>query len=223
MTSTQASLATGRSPAAVVAPRQQRSRKTLNRLLDAAEKLLDERDFEEITVADIVARADSCVGSFYARFPSKDSLVMALLERYHEEGYREIARLTEDSTWQDMTLEEKMREYVRRLVDLCRRRRGLLRLRLRRRITPGQTVLPDEGQRDKRAVAGLRDLFDGAAHEITRPDRDAALTFALRVVDSVASAAILLDDVSTSFGDLPDDRLVDQLAELLMAYLTRPV
>lgn len=66
------------------APRQQRSRETMDRFAEAAEALLRERPFEAITVQEIVAAAGRPTGSFYARFGSKEALMPYLYQRYHE-------------------------------------------------------------------------------------------------------------------------------------------
>src|SRR6476661_5441098 len=63
----------GRTPAAgqareVRAPLQERSQQSLERMLDAAEALIYERGFDELTVGDLVQRSRTSVGSFYARF-----------------------------------------------------------------------------------------------------------------------------------------------------------
>ena len=55
----------------VQAPRQARSQRTFDNLLDAAEDLLNEKSFLEISINEIVSRAGSSVGSFYARFDDK--------------------------------------------------------------------------------------------------------------------------------------------------------
>jgi AcrR family transcriptional regulator len=65
----------------VNAPQQARSQETLDRFLEATEELLREKNFDEITIADIVARADRTVGSFYARFDDKVAVVKTLTSR----------------------------------------------------------------------------------------------------------------------------------------------
>ena len=194
-----------------IAPRQERSRETLTRLLDAAEALLDERPLEEITVADVVERADSSVGSFYARFPSKEALVVALLERYHDEGYPEEGPPPD--------LESALRVHVRSVVEICHRRRGLLRMRLTQRLRTGSSGLPDDTERDARLVAQMRAFFAPVIGEIAHPDPHAALSFALRVADSAVADAILSPDISGSFGEVDDEDLVEELVRMLQAYL----
>jgi AcrR family transcriptional regulator len=197
-----------------IAPRQQRSRETLTRLLDAAEALLDERPLERITVADVVERAGSSVGSFYARFPTKEALVVALLERYHDDWHSGAGSPAPD-------LETALRAHVRGVVETCRKRRGLLRLRLARRLRTGSSGLPDDAERDARLVERMRAYFAPVLDEIAHPDPHAALSFAMRVADGAVADAILSPDISGSFGDVADDELVEQLVRMLSAYLRR--
>src|SRR3954465_8136798 len=75
-------------------PRQARSQMTLDRILDAAERVLDEKSFTEATVAEIMVRAGVTVGAFYRRFPDKDALLHFLDERFFQEiGERSEALL----------------------------------------------------------------------------------------------------------------------------------
>ncbi len=65
-------------------PKQRQSQQTRERILPAAEELLRDKCFDDISVAEVVARAQSSSGSFYARFPDKRALLYALPERFGE-------------------------------------------------------------------------------------------------------------------------------------------
>ena len=70
---------------AVIRPRpvrQQRSRETLDRLLDAAEAVLAEEGLEAATVPRIADRAGMSVGAVYRRFPDKDAVLRAVYGRF---------------------------------------------------------------------------------------------------------------------------------------------
>src|SRR5437762_6307200 len=78
-------------------PQQTRSRETLDRILDAAERVLDEKSFTEATLAEIMERAGVTVGAFYRRFPDKDALLHFLDERFFQQiGGRSDALLDVD-------------------------------------------------------------------------------------------------------------------------------
>lgn len=55
-------------------PQQERSRKTLQRIVDASHALLETGGTDALTVGGIAKRARTSVGSFYARFDGKDEL-----------------------------------------------------------------------------------------------------------------------------------------------------
>ena len=65
-------------------PRQRRSQRSLEKLLDAAEEQIRTEGFENLTVNNVVSRVGLSVGAFYARFPDKTALIHAVQERFHE-------------------------------------------------------------------------------------------------------------------------------------------
>src|SRR5689334_623757 len=77
-------------------PRQQRSHDLLARLIDASRALLDERDFESISIADIAKRAGVSVGVLYTRFPTKDHLLVHLASAFGEDTAAQMARTFAD-------------------------------------------------------------------------------------------------------------------------------
>lgn len=105
----------------VRAPRQARSQETMDRFVQATTELLQERSFEEITVADIVARAGRTVGSFYARFDDKHAVLHLLIEQLHARA-RDVTRAFCDPVrWDGSPVSEFVAESVRLNVQAYRR------------------------------------------------------------------------------------------------------
>jgi len=66
-----------------------RTAQTQRALLDAARQVFTERGFSEASIADIVQRAGSSVGSLYHHFGGKSELFLALWQEHqlaHEEA-----------------------------------------------------------------------------------------------------------------------------------------
>ena len=63
-------------------PKQARSIESTNRMLDAAESLMREGGPRAITVEAVIERSGTSMGSFYARFESREGLFRALHERF---------------------------------------------------------------------------------------------------------------------------------------------
>ena len=70
----------------------QRTAQTQRALLDAAREVFTEQGFTEASIADVVERAGSSVGSLYHHFGGKSELFLALYQEHqfaHEEAARE--------------------------------------------------------------------------------------------------------------------------------------
>lgn len=70
------------------APRTDRGRRTLRKLLDAAALEFGERGFHEASISAITRRAGTALGSFYTYFDSKEEIFQALV-RYMSEQLRD--------------------------------------------------------------------------------------------------------------------------------------
>ena len=95
-------------------PQQERSRRTLQRILDAGLHLLEHEGPDSLTVTGITKRARTSVGSFYARFQGKDDLLRYLGERSLNEALEVWAQLRE-GLGGDEALRTSVGEIVNRL------------------------------------------------------------------------------------------------------------
>ena len=57
---------------------QLKAQNTKNKILQAASELFSQKDFNEVSVADISERAESSIGAFYGHFKSKEALATRL-------------------------------------------------------------------------------------------------------------------------------------------------
>lgn len=97
-------------------PSQERSRQTVERLLDAATRIFHEHGYAGATTNDIADEAGLSIGSLYQYFPNKDALLAALTKRHITTTTSSlaamIAKLPEDSG-----LDVILRAVVRFLVE----------------------------------------------------------------------------------------------------------
>jgi AcrR family transcriptional regulator len=73
--------------------KQKRSQKTYDSLIATAFKLLERREFEDISIAELTRHAGYSVGAFYARFESKDELFDAMVQQHMDDRRKSRARL----------------------------------------------------------------------------------------------------------------------------------
>jgi AcrR family transcriptional regulator len=74
-------------------PRQERSRRTVERILDASARIFHEQGYAAATTNDIADEADVSVGSLYQYFPNKDALLVALTTRHIEDTTAGLAEM----------------------------------------------------------------------------------------------------------------------------------
>jgi AcrR family transcriptional regulator len=65
-------------------PTQERAKKRVERIIDAASHVFAEDGFEAATMESIAARAETSIGSIYQFFPNKMALFNALARHYHD-------------------------------------------------------------------------------------------------------------------------------------------
>lgn len=108
-------------------PQQARSRATLGRLLDRAREMLGETDWRDLAVTALCERADSSVGSFYARFPGKGALLESLAHDAHSE-LAEVAQWCEaDADRRGLPAASRLRQLTAALDRYAERHGGVLR------------------------------------------------------------------------------------------------
>lgn len=107
-------------------PQQARSAATLERLLDAAEYLIEARGVSGMTISAIVKRARSSVGAFYARFGDKDSLLRCLFERFYEQAAATADAALAPERWAEVPLRDALETAIGFTAQVFRERRGVI-------------------------------------------------------------------------------------------------
>lgn len=205
----------------VNAPKQARSQATFDRFLDAVESLLAERDYAEITVADIVARAGRTVGSFYTRFCDKDAALLAVCQRRWARDRRYLQDFLAPERWADRPLEDVVRAGYELLVELYRNPPPLLRAALLKatddpEFSAHRSVIFDE------MVELAQRIILARRAEIAHPDPAHALLLGLRHATAVCDH-LLLFGAYWQADDVPHEVIVDDLVDVQMRLLMAKV
>src|SRR5690606_21134632 len=199
-------------------PRQARSQVTLDRLLDAAEGLVAEKGFDDATIAELVRRAGSSVGAFYARFRDKDGLLYALYERYLEQALATADAALDPQRWEGKSIAEIVRAIVPFLVSVYREREGLMRAFVLRNHVDSEFRARQE-RLSHHVNAGLTRLLLARASEIRHPDPARAASFGLTMTVNTIESAVLFGEMRSSALTMSDDELAAELVRAFLAYL----
>ena len=162
-------------------PKQGRSRRTLEALLDAAERLLAERSFDEVTVQALTKRAGCSVGAFYGRFGTKQDLLRALYSRYASRSRATLAAFGQPEAWVGVPLSEVVAALTSFLVEDYRTQAGLRRVFLE--ALPADSSLRDMASAlTHETCAAFHALVSARAAEHAHPDPALAAVACHRVV-----------------------------------------
>lgn len=193
------------------APRQRRSRETVEIVLEAAAQMFS-REGLAATTNRIAERAGVSIGTLYQYFPDKHALLRALAERHLRDGAARLEVVFAELRRTEPPFEQTLRTILDTVVELHRDRPVLHALM--HRVAPRDTV----------ELAALRafeeHLADEVAHHLTRCGRggpDPALTARTVVhgIDTHLHRVLIHRSVDT-------DQLMDLVYRLLGDPTRRP-
>ena len=200
--------------------KQGRSQRTLEKILQAAEELLHDRGFDELTMADLAEHAGCAVGTVYGRIPNKDSLLACLYERLESCSRGRAVRMVAEC--RDLGLQGRVAGICDALIDIMVSTRGV-----NRAVTthlwsrPGGDV---HGFRRsttatfKQAAAFLAECGD----EITHQRKRDACEFGLLTIFTMGQDRIVFGDRSGIQMRYSVRALKSRLATVLLSYLRTP-
>jgi TetR/AcrR family transcriptional regulator, transcriptional repressor for nem operon len=99
-----------------------------NDILDVAQRLVESKGYEQVSIQDILAELDISKGAFYHYFPSKPALLEAMVERICE-GVASI--LSEVAAKPDLTASQKLNQFYRLIGHWKTREKSLLQAFMR--------------------------------------------------------------------------------------------
>lgn len=186
----------------------------MERFAEAVEALLQTRSFEDISIQDIVRRAARPVGSFYARFASKEALLPHLYQRYHDRLEEVLGSRVRRVDWDGLDFTSTVTALADLVIGAYHERRGLLRaLALFARTHP-EALPADIVAHRRRIYEPLVQILLRHRERVVHADPEAAIRFGIFLVSSVAREKIL-------FGDAPHSRVTPMRREALREESTR--
>ena len=192
-------------------PKQSRSRRTLERIVQAALEILEEQGHKALTVQAVVDRADSSVGSFYARFSGKEDLLDYLGERLWDEALERWDGAIRSRNWSEIDLQHIAESSVGLLVDI-----GVSRAAYLRALDQAQGVNGVAYNRFRDRVLGdVAEILLTCRGEISHSEPDLAVRLGL-----LAAEGMIQGDQAALGGPVPRDVIAGEAANILLHYLT---
>jgi AcrR family transcriptional regulator len=193
-------------------PSQRRGEDTVVILLDATELVLAERGFAATTTNHIADAAGVSIGTLYHYFPSKESLIEAVV---HRMWARELDVLVKHgAALAEGPLDDAVRGIVGDLVAVVAERRDLYRRWYAEASHLGRL---DEGLgMTSRAVAAVHAAFARRASELRPPDLAFAADFVVKM-----ALAMVRTGARDYEQEIASGKLAAELSEMIVRYLLR--
>jgi AcrR family transcriptional regulator len=198
-------------------PQQQRSRDTLERMLQAGVELLAAGGWEAVTVGEINRRTGISRGAFYKRFTSKEALWQAISARVLAELWTDQERAFAEVEWGGLEAPAAIERAVRVVAGIFERHGAIMKM-MRGPVPTQEAVLRDGAaalRLDRHFLDALRPHQPRFAH----PDPETATGFCLRIVLDVLLARVVQDVALPAGRRLEWDGMVDELARVSLGYL----
>ena len=193
------------------APKQPRSRKTLERIVNATQEILSAEGPGGVTVQAVVDRANSSVGSFYARFGGKDDLLEYLGEYVWRDALDRWNESIRSRAWEDMEFVEIAEGAVALLADIRRSRVTQLRAldHVSKRGSAYEAFVAQ-------VLVSLEELLLVQRREMSHEQPEVAVRVGLNAVLGVMDGRI----ETVGSGEVAREVLVKESTQLLVGYLT---
>jgi len=195
---------------------QERSRSTVDALLEATARILQKEGYDRASTNRIAEVAGVSIGSLYQYFPSKEALVAAVIDRHAQE----ISQVTRDALIKMAAspIEVATREFVSVAIE-AHRVNPKLHAVLSEQI-PRVGRLENIEANVREGYALVRGYLEAHRDEIDVADLDLAAFVCVTVVEALTHAAVLRRPDILAGDQAP--RFVDDVTRLLVGYLRKP-
>lgn len=182
---------------------QERGRKAVERLLFAAEKILETQGLEAATVPAIAARAGMSVGNVYKRFPDKDSLLRAVYQRFFAEALAANEFALDPAKWNDISTSEVLSALVTGMIEGYGSRKALVRALLLYAQTHGDADFRAHAEEMRLRTLGLFErLLRDRRTDIGHPHPERAIRFVVTLLAHALENAVMSEGGGMVGGDL---------------------
>jgi AcrR family transcriptional regulator len=192
------------------APRQERARSTVDAILEATARIVDEVGLGEATTTRIARVAGVSIGSLYQYFPGKEAIFGALIDHAAEADIARVERAVDEAA--DLPLDEGLRYVLRASFALPLARPKLFAFILH--YLPELGRLPAVRRLEASTARAMRRFFEDHRDELPPVDIE------LLVIAGIGAVRGALEITARERPEwLADGRVLELATDLIIRYL----
>ena len=192
---------------------QERSRATVDALIDATARILVREGFDKASTNRIAEVAGVSVGSLYQYFPSKEALVAAVIER-HQQEIMQLVR-SELAEVANQPIEQGVRTLVAVAIKSHRLDPKLHRVLAEQIPRVGKLEKVETFNRGNYTL--FKTYLQSHRKELRTDDLELAAFVCVTSIEALTHTAVLHEDIVS---DKQTEALVDEATRLVVGYLT---
>jgi AcrR family transcriptional regulator len=192
---------------------QQRSRATVDALVEATARILVKEGFDKASTNRIAERAGVSVGSLYQYYPSKEALVAAVIDRHNQQVMRVVRGALADVA--ALPIEQAVRRIVAVAIEAHRVDPRLHRVLAEQIPRTGRLADVEVFSRENFAL--FRAYLEGHRDELRVADLELAAFVCVTSIEALTHNAVLHH--AEMLGDRAIEALVDEATRLVVGYL----
>jgi TetR/AcrR family transcriptional repressor of mexJK operon len=198
-------------------PKQARSKKTKEKIVQAAIRLFQERGYERTTSNDIASEAGVSVGSFYVYFTDKRQLLLIIFDRLADELYKNVFASLKPEHLFDSDLRQRIKQAIANTIADKQKHSGLHRV-------VSELLLKDAGFAARHKAVMSRSM--SKLHELISLAHKAGLTWDIDVEAAAFIVQRVVFDVSQDYAtgccEFDKERAIDGLADMIYRFVFKP-
>ncbi|HMG12569.1 MAG TPA: helix-turn-helix domain-containing protein [Gemmatimonadaceae bacterium] len=195
----------------------------MERLLGAAERVLESGGLDGATVPAIARRAGMSVGNVYKRFPDKDALLRAVYERFFAEALASNEFALDPAKWEGIPTTEVVSTLVTGMIEGYRSRRSLIRgLLLYAHAHPDARFRARAEDLRLRSLGLFERLLRDRREDIGHPQPERAIRFVVMLIARALENAVMSNEGGgISSGDFLSHvpETAGELSRIVIGYL----
>lgn len=192
---------------------QQRSRTTVDALIEATARILIREGFDKASTNRIAEKAGVSIGSLYQYYPSKEALVAAVIDRHNQDLMTVVRRAFSEVA--GLPVEKAVRRLVAVAIEAHRIDPRLHRVLAEQIPRTGRLENVESFNREAHAL--FKSYLKAHSDELRAVDLELAAFMCVTSIEALAHTAVLHH--AETLSDEAVGTLVDETTRLVVGYL----
>lgn len=193
-------------------PNQERAVSTMEDILKATAHILEKEGFEKASTNKIAAKAGVSIGSLYQYFPTKDSIVALMMERFMKHEMQIFNQVLAEKKAKN--LEQTIRAIIEAMMESKRKNRRFTKIFAQKIF--GFNKLDMLKKVDDYLLELFKIHIEPFSHEVRKDNLEMSLWMIMQAVKLIP-VTLMFDERY----ELEDPRVVDELVHMTYSYLKR--